>query len=164
MSVLYTQSVCDAAVDLLKAASLSFNPKLVQRGDLAFYPETALADIVPAVFVKATDVDVSIGEYEIGGRDVDTKTELRITVVDDFNRDEQLYDLRISRAEEVAEAVIASDKLNMDESITNYTIFNAWPESIYLYPQEDEFVSLNQKRKLFAVAMSVMVWGRATRT
>ena len=164
MGILYTQEITQAVVDKLKGASLSFNPLVVQRGDIAFIPEPSLVSILPAVFVKVEGVEINPAEETTIGNLIYTKTYLRIVTAREYSEGDQVWDLKVSTIDDIVEVFFGSGYPNLGNPITGYTIFNVWPTTTEVNPPEDEMVSLYNSRRLYAIAVNLEVYGRAERS
>lgn len=162
MSLFFTKEITQAVVDVLQAASLSFSPKVVQRGDLAFIPEPTLSTILPAVLVRGVETEITMGESDAGGFLVENTLNLRVVAVREFTEDEQVWDSRVDTADEIGEAIAATFP-DLGASITGCDIIIARPTGLELSPPEDDLVSLYKDRRLYAVAVTLEVQARSTR-
>lgn len=172
-STLKTTEIVDAAVALINAAvgtTITFTPAIVMEGDLGFYAENpeGVTLEVPAVFVKATRVDLQTiedGPIELVGTLTHSETVIRVLIVDEWDQPDDLEQKRVSHAQEVAQAFLDSDDLDLDASIPGYTVIPpSTATRMEFRPPEHGAVSMNQQRQLFAVAVTVEVRGRAART
>ena len=170
---LKTNEIVEAAIDAINAAIggvVTFAPVVVQEGDLSFYIEDISLGDLPAVYVKAERVQISIGGDErdlsdITGELVGTRTQLRIVMVNQWAEGTNVVDLRTQYGEEIAQVFIrgTGDLFNMGASIADYDILRALPVGIETDPPERIAVSLNEDRQVYAVAVTVVVEGRSTR-
>lgn len=138
-------------------------PVLVQPGDLRHYAENpdSLTFEVPAVFVTAEEVDIAIDGLQ-GGL-VYTQTRLRLVLVESWDQPDEVTDTKTACAQELAQAFLDEQAMDMDADILDYTVLRALPVSIELEPPEDAIVSQNRSRQLWAAAVTVDVLGFAAR-
>lgn len=161
MTVFFTYEILGACLELLKSG-MTFTPVIVQRQDLMYWPDGAVSTKVPAIFIKAVEVPISVDHH---GEDVLTVTRVRCVVVDSF--DPTAHDVeqrKINRAEDVADRFLEGTfDIGGNTIHANYELHHAVPVQLELEPPEDSLVSLAKERDLFAVAVTVDVTGRAFR-
>ena len=165
MTVGFTDEILGAAQTMLKTG-MSFVPKIVQKGDLMFWPEgtiTQLASKVPAILIKPIETDLEIEGAT--GISVQSDYRIRVVIVDSFDPvAEDVVKKRIDRAEDVVDRFMGGTKLDMrGATIAGFRWFQARPIKVVYVPQEDDVVSMNKDRQLFAVAVDVSVTGEADR-
>ncbi|MFQ5471254.1 MAG: hypothetical protein ACE5FA_00020 [Dehalococcoidia bacterium] len=164
-TVFFTDEILDRAKTLLKTG-MTFTPKIVQKADLMFWPEGAIAALtakVPAIFIKPVEADVV--ETDATATRWETVTRLRVIAVDRFSAPtEDVVKKRIDRCEDIADRFLSGTKLDMGgATIAGFAWFQAKPVRLIYEPAEDGLVSLAQDRDLFAVAIEVIVRGEADR-
>ncbi len=157
------------AQTLLKTAYSTWTPAIVMRDDLEYWPEgdvTKLLAKLPAIFIKPiiTTPQGIDDETEITLQDVETEHEFRVVIVDKFDTPNDDVTLkRITAAEDVANRFLSTTALDMGATISGFRFFHVFPQRLDYKPPEDNIVAQDKDRQLFAVAVDVMVKGRADR-
>ena len=166
-SVFYMDEILTEAQTLLKTG-MTWTAKIVQKGDLAYWPQGAIADLaakIPAVLLKPIQAEPQgIAEDLVTALAIETIHEFRVVIVDKFDPpNEDVVQKRITRAQDVANRFYSATKLDMGGTIAGFSFFQAWATRLIFQPPEDDLVARSKDQQLFAVAVDIAVRGEADR-
>lgn len=155
---LKTVEVVDAIVAAIDGATLSFTPAIVQAGDLSYWIEREQVESdLPAVFVECQSA--ALTSTTLTGESWGVSYPVRVLIVDVWNYGDDVRDLQQQRAEEVAQVFIGSpgDAFDLGASIAGLQFLQAFPTRIVFDPAESGEMSMDERRRVFVVAVHLEV-------
>jgi len=169
MTTVNPEGITDAVIQLLKDATWTETPTIIDIGDYSYYPENPIiTDDLPAIFVRPIEMETD-NSLDLAGEEIRQEMVLRIVFVDSWDETEDNVErLKLQRGSEMLQAFIrlSGDDYRLDDSVSGVTIESTTLGKLEFVPPEHASLSHTepvQNRRLYAIALNLSVLGRATR-
>ena len=158
---LKTTELLDEIKALIDAASMSFTPKLIQAGDLGFYPVqiASLTSDLPAIFMKIERVRLELAD--VTGEVLEFEMDVRLVLWDSWAMGDNVYEKRVQRIQEIVESIIQSAGSTWDPGVSGLDFSRILPTGFE--PESTEQFQYEDDNQVYTAAATLTVAGRTSR-